>query len=166
MSSKIGKGEWIGLYVFAGIVDVTQWVIDFVGALLSGVAIGEILLALSEMTDPIVGMGLAGYFQIRGVSLITHPSRLISLIGVTGLEAVTGGIAPAWILDVWYIHNTVKKEDAEIKAKKEQEESSQNNTRRFKNNDGVRDDTQEDGSEDEMDKLPPLNQEGIRKPNR
>ncbi len=127
--SKISKGEWLFLYIIAGIIDLIQIVISLTG----------IGIAISAAADPIIGIILVGYFQIRGVSMIKHPSRLISLLGVAGLEFVTGSIAPAWIIDIWYINRTVKAEEAQSKAQFVDAEIYQNNVRRpLYNEDGVR----------------------------
>ena len=125
MNSKIGKGEWLLLYAVTGIIDLAQFLIGFFGAWLSAFAFGLILIAINDAADPFIGGALVVYFQLRGVSLIKHPSRLFSLIGVAVLEEGTGGIAPAWIVDIWYIHRTVKKEEAESAAQQEQEATLQ-----------------------------------------
>ena len=59
------------------------------------------------------------YFEIRGVSIIKHPKRLFSLLCVTGFEEFTGGLAPAWIIDIWYIWSSSNQEEsAEAEKKK------------------------------------------------
>lgn len=102
MNSRIGKGEWLLVYIAAGFLDIAQILID-----LTGIGIG-----FNAVADPFIGLIFAGYFQWRGVSMLYHPTRLLSLLGVTALEEVTGSMAPAWILDVWYIHRTVRIEQA------------------------------------------------------
>ena len=124
MASRIKKSGWLALYIITGTIDLIQIIADltlteFVGAPEIG----------SEIADPFIGLILLGYFQLKGVSIITKPSRLISLLGVTGLEELTGGLAPAWILDVWYIHKTVRREEAAAAAAREQEEAFQNQDR-------------------------------------
>lgn len=118
--SKIGKVEWILLYAIAGLIDAIQIIITFTG----------VGIAVSELADPIIGIVLVLYFQIRGVSMIKHPSRLISLLGIEGLETFTGGIATAWFFEIWYIHKTVRKETAEYKESEAQQLLLQNNIRR------------------------------------
>ena len=105
--SKIGKVEWICVYVIAGIIDIIQWVLVPTGS--------DVVL------NPIIGGVALGYFQLRGVHLINQPKRIVSLLGSTLLEEFTDSIAPAWIFDVWYIHRTVKQEEAAFKAAQEQE---------------------------------------------
>lgn len=111
MASRIGKGGWGFLYAAAGAIDISQFLLDFTG-------IGELV---NEFADPAIGILFALYFQIRGVSMISRPSRLASLIGAAVIEEVTFGAAPAWILDVWYIHRTVRQEEASMRAVQERE---------------------------------------------
>ena len=144
--SKIGKFEWLVLYAITGIIDLIQVVISLTG----------IGIAVNEIADPIIGIILLGYFEIRGVSLITKPARLISLLGILGLETFTGGIAPAWIVDIWYIHSSVKRED---QAK---EESMVN---LFQNN--IRNPVYQNGTRPpriDTPKNKPLNVDGVRPP--
>jgi hypothetical protein len=70
--------------------------------------------------------------------MIKHPSRLLSLLGVAGLEAITGGIAPAWVVDVWYINRTVKAEEAGTDSNSEVSALLQNNIRKPLYEDGIR----------------------------
>ncbi len=116
MASKIGKGEWLGLYVIMGIIDILQFLGDLL--LTEAFFIPE---AGSAVADPFIGVALGGYFQWRGVDMIRQPKRILSLIGVAGLEEISGGIAPAWIVDVWYIQRSVRMEDAQLNAQREQE---------------------------------------------
>src|ERR1035437_5619947 len=95
-----GSFEWKVLYGVSGTIDVIQWAIDFTG-------VGEVV---NEFADPILGVCLALYFQLRGISIIKDMRRLASLVGGYFAEALTASIAPAWIIDVWYIHKTVKEE--------------------------------------------------------
>lgn len=143
--SKIGKGEWIILFIVAGITDIVQWVIDFTG-------VGA---AINEVADPIIGVILAAYFfLLRGVSF--NLKRVVSLVGATLIEDATASIAPAWIFDVWYIHNDVMQEEAAIQASEQQAEMLQNVANQPLNQDGMRapamDDTQDR----------PANRNGIR----
>jgi uncharacterized membrane protein len=132
MAAKGNKGrgaKWIILYVFTGLVDLFQII-----ATLTGVGI-----FVSEAIEGAMPFFLIGTFQfLFKISMITHPTRLLSIIGATGLDAITGGIAPFWIVDVWYVQSTVKKEDATANAQQEQEELLQNNIRRPLYEDGAR----------------------------
>ncbi len=150
MKSKISKGEWAFIFVIAALIDVVQFVIGFLG----------VGIAINEVADPIIGITLLGYFQIRGVSIIKHPSRLISLLGVAGLEAITGGIAPAWVVDVWYINRTVKAEEAGADSNSEVSALLQNNMRKPLYQNGIR------KPQSSTPAIPPkLNINGIRPPN-
>jgi hypothetical protein len=149
MTSKIGKKEWKGAFVVTGTIDVIQWVLDFF-------VVG---LAINEVADPIIGVCLAAYFQFRGVSLISQPKRLASLLGSYLGEAFTDSIAPAWIIDVWYIYGTVKKEEAEHAAQLEQSAMMQGDVRQPLYRDGSRQPVEKD-----VEPAGPLNVDGIRPP--
>jgi hypothetical protein len=123
-----GSFEWKILYGVAGAIDVTQWLIDLIPGW------GE---ASNEVLDPIIGVGFGIYFQVRGISMIQDMRRMASLMGTYFAEAISASVAPAWIIDVWYIHKTAK-QAALIQAEIETEENSQ-----------------EDG---------PLNRNGLRRP--
>lgn len=111
--SKLGKFDWIFLYSLAAIVDIGQFIID-----LTGVGIG-----ISEATEPIMGVFLIIYLQkIRKFPVLKKPSILLSLLGVAGLEVITGGAAPAWIVDIWWIQKADKKDKAYYTEQQEQEE--------------------------------------------
>jgi hypothetical protein len=60
------------------------------------------------------------------------------LLGVAGLEAITGGIAPAWIVDVWYINRTVKAEEVGADSDNEVSTLLQNNIRKPLYENGIR----------------------------
>lgn len=111
MASRIGKVEWLALYVFAGTIDVVQFFGDLL--LTEAAFIPELI---SEVADPFIGTMLGGYLQFRGTDIIHKPKRILSLMGVTGLEELTGGMAPAWVIDIWYIHRDVRNEEAGIKT--------------------------------------------------
>ncbi len=148
MASKGNKGKgikWKLLYAITGIIDAIQLIIDFTGV---GILISEIL----EIIMPFV---LIGYLKIIcRVSMITKPIRLLSIVGATGLDAVTGGAAPFWVLDVWYIHNDVKKEDAEYNAAIQQEMMVKE----------VSDSMNQDGVRTPSQTAKPLNSGGVRAP--
>ena len=116
------------MFAATGFIDVVQWVLDFF-------VVG---LAINEIADPIIGALFAIYLQLRGVSPITKPKRLASLIGSYFGEALTDSIAPAWILDTWYIHSDVMKEEAQLQSAKEQTEFMQPSIRSPLNQGGVR----------------------------
>lgn len=123
--SKIGKAGWFSLYAVAGFIDFGQFLIGSTGF---GAGINELI-------DPFIGLGFGLWFQIKGVSLFRYPSRIISLLGVTALEGLTFGVAPAWIVDIWYIHQTVKNEEsARQKAEAEQNFKQSNTNRRYVEN--------------------------------
>lgn len=128
MASRMGKTEWTGLYIGAALVDVFQWIAD-----LTGVGI-----VASEAVDPFVAAGIAGYLHVRGVPIISSPSRLGSLFGVTILEEASAGIAPAWVADIWFIHRSVKQADAEEQAAVEQQQFLQSRLRQPLYQDGTR----------------------------
>jgi hypothetical protein len=168
MASKISKGEWLGLYLITGIIDIIQIIIDFFPP------IGE---SINEAADIVIGILLLAYFQLRGVSMFNKISRVASLLGVGVLEEMTGGLAPAWILDVWYIHRTVKQEEVESQAQAKQEEMLQSNMRQPLNVNGIRaprsiQATNTEQADDETAEsirsvdLKPLNMNGIRRPER
>ena len=103
-----GKGfKWTLLYIFTGVVDLVQIIIDFTGI---GIVVSE---AIEAAMPFIIFVTLQIFFKI---SLISKPSRLLSIIGATGFGFITGGIAPFWILDIWYLQRSVKAEDAQYTA--------------------------------------------------
>lgn len=113
-----GSFEWKVLYAVTGIIDIIQWVVDCV------IGAGELA---NEIASPIIGSLIGLYFQLRGVSMVKRISRLISLIGGYVAEATTLSVAPAWIVDVWLIHNTVKDEWAKEQEGIEEDEEEQEN---------------------------------------
>jgi hypothetical protein len=113
-----GSFEWKILYGVSGITDVVQWAIDFIPG------VGEVI---NEFADPVLGICLALYFQLRGISIIKDMRRLASLVGGYFAEAFTASVAPAWVIDVWYIHRTVKEEWAAEQASLIEEQEDQEN---------------------------------------
>jgi len=153
MASKIKTGEWTILYVIAGIIDLIQFFGDLL--LTEAAFVPE---AGSAIADPFIGLAIGGYLQWRGVDMIKQPKRILSLVGVTGLEELTGGIAPAWIIDIWYIHKTVKMDDAQLEAQRGQEIGQM---REFYNKDGRRaPDIERSSVQTEAD---PLYKNGVRR---
>lgn len=126
----MGTTGWIMTAVVAIIIDVIQFLIGFFGAWLSVFVIGAFMVAANEAADPFIGFLAAGYFQLRGISMIKHWDRLLSLLCVSGVDELSGGVASFWIIDVWYIWKSAKKEEAELQAQKEQSEFMQSNVRR------------------------------------
>jgi len=110
--SKLGKFDWIFLYSLAIVVDIGQFIIDFTG----------VGIVISEAVEPIMGIFLIVYLQARKFSVLQKPSVLLSLLGVAGLEVITGGIAPAWIVDIWWIHKADKKDKSYYAEQQGQEE--------------------------------------------
>ncbi|MGC9605366.1 MAG: hypothetical protein ABSF56_01225 [Minisyncoccia bacterium] len=154
MASRIGKGEWIALYAATGAIDLIQFLIDF-----TGVGAG-----VNEAADPFIGVALGGYFQLRGVSMIKNISRLMSLLGVVGLEEVTFGVAPAWVVDTWYIHKTVRQEKVEQEEQEQGEAVTLNVADRPLNQDGRREPSADGSKPSRNQGLQPLNVDGVRSP--
>ncbi|MEA2715539.1 MAG: hypothetical protein QOG91_567 [Candidatus Parcubacteria bacterium] len=120
MKAKSKDKGWLLLYLFSGGMDFIQFVIIEV-ILIWFLGLGA---AINEVLDPIVGVILASWIQFgKKVSLISRPNRLLSMVGTEAAAALTGGIAQLWILDVWYIHNDVKKEVAAEKESEDQDRS-------------------------------------------
>jgi hypothetical protein len=126
---KMGKMGWAITAVVAIVIDIVQFLIGFFGAWLSVFVIGAFLVAANEVADPFIGGLAAAYFSMRGISMIKHWDRLLSLLCVAGVDELTGGMASFWIIDVWYIWKSVKREEAELQAAKEQTEFMQSNIR-------------------------------------
>ena len=120
--------RWIVLFTFAGVIDLAQIVID-----LTGVGI-----AVSELLELITGPTLIGLFYLFKVSIFTKPNRIASLLGLALGDAITGGIAPFWVVDVWYIRRDVMKEEAGEAAQQEQEDMLSNIVRQPLYKDGAR----------------------------
>lgn len=94
---------WIVLFAFTGIIDLIQIIIGF-----TGFGIG-----ISETIEPLMPITLLILFALFKIPIINKPKRLVSLFAVGLGDALTGGIAPFWILDIWYIYRDVKNEDAQ-----------------------------------------------------
>ena len=121
MASKIGKSEWKLVFFIAGGIDLIEFLTDLF--LTEFLAAPEIVWTV---VDRIIGVAAVAYFELRGVRILANMKRLFSLVGVQGAEFITGGAAPAWIIDVWYIHKTVKDEEAAEQAAQEQQEMLRN----------------------------------------
>lgn len=97
---KIGTLGWIILAFIAIAIDIIQFILGFT-------IVGT---AFNLASTPYIGLFFFAVLQLGGVSMIRHPLRLISLFGVPIIEGLTFGIAPLWIIDVWFIHRSFKKE--------------------------------------------------------
>lgn len=127
--SKLGKLDWLFLYALTGLVDIVQVIATLTG-------IGIVVSGALEVIMPVF---LISYLQIRGFSILKHPSVIVSLFGVVGLGVVTGGIAPAWIVDVWWIQKADNASKAGYAEQEEQEQFFSNNIRQpLYGPDGVR----------------------------
>lgn len=122
-SNKVkGKGsKWIFLYAIVGAVDVFQAIVTLTG----------FGLVASEAIEGVMPFALIGTLKIfYDVSIITNPKRFLSILGATGFDTLTGGVAPFWIIDVWYIHYDVRKEDGRNEADNQQKKLVQNDIRK------------------------------------
>jgi len=81
-------------------------------------------VAASEIAEPYIGVTILALFKLFGVSVITNPKRVISMIAGGALDALSGGAAPFWWVDVWYILRDVKQDEAELEAQKQTEKQS------------------------------------------
>lgn len=157
MSSPGRKSKgvgWLFMYAFTGAVDLFQTIVSATGI---GIAASELI----EFSMPFI---LIFVFQfIIKASIITKPARLASIAGALGLGAITGGIAPFWIVDVWYIHRSVKVEDAEYQSQSAEQELLSNNVRQTLYQDGIRQPLKQ-RPENESPRESPRNVDGIRPP--
>lgn len=144
---KVNPSTWTMLYVITGIIDIAQIIIDF-----TGIGVG-----INVYADPIIGIVLIIYLNHIGVKMFQYPSRLFSMLGVGILESFTGGIAPAWIVDIYYIHRSYKKELAEYE-KKEKISQLTSNARQTAYSDGKR------GPTNSNEQSGPLYSDGYRRP--
>ncbi len=120
--------RWFVLYGFAITVDAIQFIITFTG----------VGIFVSEIMEVITGPILMGLFTLFKISIITKPKRIASLLGLAFGDAITGGMAPFWVVDVWYIQRDVKKEEAAEQAQQEQEMMLSNAVRQPLYKDGAR----------------------------
>lgn len=143
--------RWIILYAIAGIVDIIQIVIDFTGV---GVVVSEVL-------EVVTGPTLLILFKVFKISIFNKPKRIASLVGLALGDALTGGFAPFWVVDIWYIRGDVKKEEAESDSQQEQESLLNNSIRQPLYKDGMRQPESKQGQTN----LAVRNTSGIRVPN-
>lgn len=117
---KNSKGKWVVLYVLAGLTDLVQILVDLTG----------IGIVASTAAEPFIGVGLIAYLKfILKVNVFQNFRRIGSILASFGLGAITGGAAPFWIIDVWYIHRDVKRVEAEEAQAEEQAEQFKNVTK-------------------------------------
>lgn len=153
--------RWIVLFGITGTVDAVQFVIGFTGV---GIAVSEIL-------EVVTGPVLIGLFVLFKISIFNKPKRIASLLGLALGDAITGGFAPFWVVDVWYIYSDVKKEEAEAEAQQQEEAMLSNSIRQPLYRDGARMPRQQtqtassggDTSYKRNIDLGPTNLEGIRR---
>jgi hypothetical protein len=108
--------RWVVLFAVTGIVDLAQILIDLTGI---GIVVSEAI----EVAMPFV-MGLI-LFAFKILNVQTGLSVAVALV----TDAVTGGFAPFWIADAWYIYRKVRKQEAEqAAAEAAQDEASQSGT--------------------------------------
>lgn len=91
--------RWIVLFVVTGVVDIAQILLDLTGV---GVAVSEAI----EIAMPFVMAGILLIFKILNVQ--TGISVAIAVV----TDAITGGFAPFWIGDAWYVYRKVRKQEA------------------------------------------------------
>ena len=125
MASSIGKVGWLSLYAIALTIDAVQFLVGIFEIPLSALGVGVALIAINEAADPFIGLLAVGYFQIKGVNVISNWKRMASLLCVGGIDELTGGIASLWFLDVWYIRRDVQREEARIRAEQEAQQQQQ-----------------------------------------
>jgi hypothetical protein len=152
-SSRI---NWTLLYILAGATDFIQLMITVLAAPLSVVGIGEFMVAANEAADPVIGIIIIAWLQLHGIPILTNFKRLLSLVGAGAIEEATGGAAPFWILDIWYIHSDYKSEEAVMAAQQSQEQLLANNVRQTYYEDGVGKPRSESANQNQ-----PLNSGGI-----
>jgi hypothetical protein len=126
---KVSSGKLWSLVIVSGVVDLIQIILDFTGI---GIAVSEAI----EAAMPLVICGMCWKFNIP---IFSNPKRLASIFGAVGLDAITGGLAPFWILDAWYIKHDVEKDQKKMVAMAAAEQmTSQMNVRNPLNTNGVR----------------------------
>ncbi|MEN9912662.1 MAG: hypothetical protein RLY66_70 [Candidatus Parcubacteria bacterium] len=140
----------IVLFGFSAIVDFAQVLITFTGV---GIVVSEAI----EIAMP---FALFALFTIFKISIINKPRRVASMLAVGFGDALTGGVAPFWVFDVYYIFRDVAREDALINSEREQSEALANTTMQPLYQNGVRQ-PQSQPNERPQNKL---NKNGIRAP--
>lgn len=102
---KEKKANWTMLYIVSGILDLLQLLVWWTG----------VGLVVSSIVGVLYGILLIAYFEYNDISMISRPTRLVSLLGITSLDGLTGGIAPAWVIDIWQVQASVRKENQRIR---------------------------------------------------
>jgi hypothetical protein len=121
---KIRFVGWFLMFSVAIFIDIVQFLLGVFGVALTAAAgAGAILVAINEVADPFIGGIFVIWLELRRVSFfrLDRLGRLWSLLGTGVADELTAGIASLWVLDIWYIHNDVKKEIAEIEAQEKAE---------------------------------------------
>jgi hypothetical protein len=152
MAAPLGQQSksrgWLVLYAVTGTIDLVQFIIAWTGV---GIIVGEIL----EVVTPFLMLGI---LKKMGIPLLAHPARLISILGLTAVaDALTLGMAPFWVVDVWLLKKAIKKDDAAHNAQHEQENSLENQAVRAYYKDGVR-------QPSKSSEAPPRINDGVRAP--
>ena len=151
---KVSFAKWFILFALTGILDIAQFVIDLTGV---GVAV-------SEIAEPFIGVGLLAIFQIMKINVLNKPKRIGSILGAFGLDALTGGLAPLWIIDIWYIYYDVRKEEVAVQAQYEAKLGEQAAEQKFLYSEGRRLPENEIESQTRNTNLRPLVVDGVRSP--
>jgi hypothetical protein len=156
MASKIGKKEWTALFIVMGIIDFIQFaIIELILVWFFGLG-----AAINEVLDPIVGASFAGYLLLRRVSPVTYWKSYASIIGMAGLEEITGGVAQLWILDVWYIKKNVQQIEGAVDDQKQAQTMRADANRQPTNAGGRREPPARIPT---SNRIQPLNTDGIRR---
>ena len=89
--------------------------------------------------------------------------RLMTIVTSAGVDAITAGAAPVWILDVWYLHRSVRKDDIDLNLPDELALLNPfNSLRNPLNEDGIRNPIMQGGGTGRPNR--PLNINGVRLP--
>lgn len=145
--------RWLVLFGFSGTIDIIQLLVSLTG----------IGIAVSEAMEVAMGPALIGLFALFKIPILTKPRRIASLLGVALGDAITGGIAPFWIVDVWYIYHDVKKEEKAEDTARAQQINTENNIRQPLYQNGVRRSIAERTAAGTSS--PNINRDGMRAPN-
>ncbi|MDR3558174.1 MAG: hypothetical protein P4L61_01445 [Candidatus Pacebacteria bacterium] len=106
--------EWKILYAVAISFDILEP--------LAELTLSEFFAApefIEEFADPAIGVCFAIWFQIRGVSMVQRPGRLLAMVAADLAEQLSINVAPGWWGDIWYMHKSVQEEWAAEQEGKE-----------------------------------------------
>lgn len=145
--------RWLVLFGFSGTVDMIQLFVSLTG----------IGIIVSEAMEVAMGPALIGLFALFKIPIFTKPRRIASLLGVALGDAITGGIAPFWVIDVWYIYHDVKKEERAENSMSAQRNAATNDIRQPLYQNGIRRSFAERASSGALPQN--INRDGIRPPN-